>query len=336
VGSSDIASTPTIRSNIISGNQGYQGAGIRCHGYQVRSGTAGKIPLIVSNLIIANTAAAYGGGIEITICNGINMAAAIVNNVIVQNTAVDGGAGIRCVNSLSIPIVNNTIVDNDVDENSASILGAGLLVRSIFGDDSASARVMNCIFWHNKSNDAQGQDKWDEIAVVNGGTSADATVVYSDVHGGITYTTGAFADITAFLSACNISSDPLLTQDWRLGSGSLCIDSGACSHTIGTHTLRAPLRDIDSNVRPTNGDGADGEAYDIGAHEYGSSMWRTPADVNDDCRVNVLDLILIRNKLIGSDRCESRNWRLDVNVDGVINVLDLLVTRNLMGTKCPE
>ena len=65
-----------------------------------------------------------------------------------------------------------------------------------------------------------------------------------------------------------------------------------------------------------------------------SRRWRITGDVNGDCRVNVLDLIIIRN-LLGQDPSTGTNWRADINQDAAINVLDLIVARNNLGSKCP-
>jgi len=53
--------------------------------------------------------------------------------------------------------------------------------------------------------------------------------------------------------------------------------------------------------------------------------------VNHDGRVNVLDLILLRNCL-GRDPASSVEARkADVNADGAVNVQDLLVVRGRLG-----
>jgi len=57
-------------------------------------------------------------------------------------------------------------------------------------------------------------------------------------------------------------------------------------------------------------------------------------DVDVDCRVGILDLIFIRNRLnagVGTDG----NWRADVNQDGKINILDLIHVRNRLNAACP-
>jgi hypothetical protein len=67
--------------------------------------------------------------------------------------------------------------------------------------------------------------------------------------------------------------------------------------------------------------------------EASKSGWNVPGDVNDDCSVNVLDLLGARNNL-KSDAGTGRNWKYDVNSDGSINVLDLISVRNKLRTSC--
>ena len=66
--------------------------------------------------------------------------------------------------------------------------------------------------------------------------------------------------------------------------------------------------------------------------QYG---WRLPGDYNDDCIVNILDLLFVRNHL-EQDPTTDDNWRADINQDGDINVLDLINVRNEHGTRCAE
>jgi len=62
--------------------------------------------------------------------------------------------------------------------------------------------------------------------------------------------------------------------------------------------------------------------------------WPIPADTNGDCRVNILDLIFIRNKL-SQPVAVGDNWKADVNQDTRINILDLIFVRNKLNTQCP-
>jgi len=63
------------------------------------------------------------------------------------------------------------------------------------------------------------------------------------------------------------------------------------------------------------------------------ATWLIPGDVNFDCKVNILDLIFVRNRFLEDPR-SSDNWKADSNSDGAINMLDLIFVRNHFGDKC--
>jgi len=56
-----------------------------------------------------------------------------------------------------------------------------------------------------------------------------------------------------------------------------------------------------------------------------------PKDVNDDKRINILDMIFIRNRL-NSDFDIGNNQIADVNQDSKVNILDLILVRNFFGS----
>ena len=62
--------------------------------------------------------------------------------------------------------------------------------------------------------------------------------------------------------------------------------------------------------------------------------WPIEGDANMDCRVNILDLIFIRNRL-NADPATGDNWQADVNMDTRINILDLIYVRNRLNNACP-
>lgn len=78
-----------------------------------------------------------------------------------------------------------------------------------------------------------------------------------------------------------------------------------------------------------------------GSVEWGSvidevsidSRLELAGDLNTDCVINLLDLIMVRN-LLGADVSSGTNWKADVNRDGYINILDLLRVRNLLSSIC--
>jgi len=64
-----------------------------------------------------------------------------------------------------------------------------------------------------------------------------------------------------------------------------------------------------------------------------SALTACDADVNGDARVNVLDMIAVRNK-INNDFEIGDNWMGDVNEDGSINILDMIYVRNNLNEVC--
>jgi hypothetical protein len=57
------------------------------------------------------------------------------------------------------------------------------------------------------------------------------------------------------------------------------------------------------------------------------------AEINEDCAVNILDMLEVRNRL-QENPASDENWKADLNGDGAINILDLLFVRNDLGTTC--
>ena len=63
-------------------------------------------------------------------------------------------------------------------------------------------------------------------------------------------------------------------------------------------------------------------------------MWPIIGDCTRDCRVNILDLIFIRNRL-NQAVTTGDNIFADVTKDTRINILDLIAVRNKLNTNCP-
>jgi cysteine-rich repeat protein len=111
--------------------------------------------------------------------------------------------------------------------------------------DGASLTIANSIIT-NQSDDAID---------VNSGT---ASISYSDV-----WTNGTQYEGTVTTGAGMLSTNPFYAAapgDLRLTMGSQCIDAGTMSG--------APTRDRDGTVRPLDGDGILGTAWDMGAYEF--------------------------------------------------------------------
>ena len=61
--------------------------------------------------------------------------------------------------------------------------------------------------------------------------------------------------------------------------------------------------------------------------------WKVPGDANGDCRVDVMDIIFVRNRL-GQYVLSGDNWQADVNQDCKIDILDMIFVRQHLMTKC--
>lgn len=57
-------------------------------------------------------------------------------------------------------------------------------------------------------------------------------------------------------------------------------------------------------------------------------------DANEDCDVNILDLIFINGRM-NQDVNSGDNWKADVNRDDLIDMNDLYFVRNVLNTTCP-
>ena len=86
-------------------------------------------------------------------------------------------------------------------------------------------------------------------------------------------------------------------------------------------------------------DGADGQSREkhlqvtMNTPHAAIGIYRLVADMNGDCVVNILDLIIARNRLL-QDVNSGENWLADVDDNGRINVLDMILIRNRLGNKC--
>jgi len=143
-----------------------------------------------------------------------------------------------------------------------------------------------------------------------------------------------------------ITDDPLFMDDaggdYHLRATSPGIDAGDNSFVTG----ETPL-DLDGQPRIVDGDGdtelqvpPEGgepvemfESVDLGCYELQKPS--LPGDANGDCKVNILDLIFIRNRL-NQDVGTGDNYKADVTGDGKINILDLIFSRNHLNTVCEE
>ena len=73
--------------------------------------------------------------------------------------------------------------------------------------------------------------------------------------------------------------------------------------------------------------------FPILAFAADAGVWPVPGDADRDCKVDILDLIFVRNRL-NLDPSAADNWQADLNDDRRINILDLIAARNNLNTRC--
>lgn len=199
-------SSPTIRNNVIVGNEAIRrppgtvsagGGGIRC---------GDGSPLIVNNIITDNSGM-YGGGIVMNYASGI-----IKNNLITHNRVYQasgpnsfGGGGIWVTGSGTTTIItNNTIFGNSSSGfgSTPAGRGGGILVMS------TPVEARNNIIWANT------QERDGQIYVLS---SPSSIFEYNDVGGG-------------WEGEGNIDEVPMFGPDnFYLSESSPCIDAGDTS-----------------------------------------------------------------------------------------------------------
>jgi len=294
----------TIRNNLITGNTGYVGGGIYASG--------GKVGIhVLGNVICHNTSVEDGGGIY------LEDRAIIKGNLFAGNYASGFGGGIRGWGGWGkeLLLVSNTIVGNGAGR------GCGAMYLGDFAGGEGSALLTNSVVRGN--NPQTCCVSWIPIRVDSNNIEDG---VNSLIHSGEGLIVGN----------SNIDSDPMcvdggywwgdeyvLGGDYRLLPGSPCIDAGTNDvdnpDTPDIETL--PPTDLAGVKRIIDGDFSGTATVDIGAYEF------LPGDADGDGRVNLLDLLRIRNSL-GMEPWSALR-RADVNADGRIDLLDLLLTRRL-------
>lgn len=213
-------------------SSGY-GGGILC---------AHSSPILRDNLVLANTANYSGGGIS---CDG--GAPVLEGNVVMDNRLAQSsgtGGGIRCGTGGTLLVRANRISGNEAELGGGIYLTGGAFCRvesclltgnrstyaggAILGESSATLELVSCTIADNVSSGYGGA-----VGVYN----ASASIVNSILWRNSTAPGGEIWQQGGSLSAhhCtiqggrrgigNLSSDPLLEADCRLGAGSPCIDS---------------------------------------------------------------------------------------------------------------
>ena len=316
------SSTPTIVGNTVS-------TGIRC--------MTGSFAVITGNTITEP------GGYGITLTNGSsglvnqNMVTGcaigifcqwgsspvIANNLVVANGSLDPpGGGLFCTEGSAPWVIHNTFATNKAPYGGA-----------IQCESGGSPVVVDCILWGNAARNGN------EIALR---TNSTMTIRYCCVAGG---RNAAYIESGGSLTwgPGNLDTDPLFAApgDYHLksaeGRWNPNANAGAGGWVLDTVTSPCinggdPASDWSKEPFPH------GRRTNIGAYgntaEASKAKWILPADADGNSRVDVLDLLFIRNRL-GQNAATGDNWQADVNEDGKVNVLDLIFVRNRLGVSRP-
>jgi len=292
-------SSPTIRNNVISRNEGWYGAGIYC-GYSnptisnnIVSDNLSELwlngswilcwyssPTIEGNTITGNGDPAQGGGIACAYCTD----AVISGNTISSNSCWDFGGGICFRYSTGV------ISHNVINDNIADIVGGG----GIYCGDSSPDIVNNTISGNSAPGGFGGGILCEHPAppitntIIWGNSGAGApqiggnpTVSYCDVQGG-------------WPGTGNIDAEPVFVgperEDFHLRWHSRCIDAGdpefldpdGTRSDIGAFYFNQRVpgivelypRDTPIVIPPEGGDIIyDGWAFNFSGHSRRADIW---------------------------------------------------------------
>jgi predicted outer membrane repeat protein len=261
-----------IENGLVSGS-GYPGSG---GGILIR-----QSHVTISNSIIKNNYAAYGGGIFID----NNQNPYIYRCLFQNNTCLHGGGGIYCYNGAS-SVIENCIFDSNqcLEPTTSYYTGGGVTAQT-----ACSIKVLNCTFVNNTSTRPEGQSlllhSSPNSRVINSilwGTPAKqiycygttpASVIINCAYRGITSSSGTPVNPKILNSSNTAVDGPNFTatdgSDWSIMYASPCRDAGVNTYTGVT----IPPLDYEGNARVNT--------TDIGAYESLYSTWKTTAATTD-------------------------------------------------------
>ncbi|MCK4341939.1 MAG: right-handed parallel beta-helix repeat-containing protein [Phycisphaerae bacterium] len=332
-----------IEECMITGNSADIGGGVYCF----------SDARVSDCTIIANSAESGGGAL----CAGN----AVLSNCVITSNLAGGthptagiGGGILCSEgspSITNCLLTGNIAANDgggayvaaecmmanctTSTNFALVFGGGLCVSS---SNPAFCSSRNCVFWGNSAG------LGNELAVLG---PTELRVVCSDVCGGIA---GSYVDDSAALywGLGNIDADPLFSNptadEFRLSSGSPCIDAGDNYSVTEVVDLDGNPRLVDDPATPDTGYG-ESPIVDMGAYEYQVAVPICHGDSNCDGLISWHDIdyfvAAMNDNTVAweamfspeSPACAFANN--DANGDGTVNWRDIDPLVAMMNMTCP-
>ena len=271
-GGSPLISNNTITANdqTGAGDGGLGGGGIAVSG----TSTSASNPQIVNNTITNNSVAAGGdgGGISVMYFSS----PLIQGNLISGNTAYNDGGGIS-LNSYNSPVVSDNLILNNNSGSGGS--GGGL---SVFARNGATVAVVNNTIVGNTAADsssgvfttgwAQNATLVNNIVIAAAGqtgvtcntlwSSVSAIFSFNDVYAATGVSWTATCDFTS--NPGNLSLDPLFIDP----AGNFRLQSSSPAVDAGSNSAPGlPPTDLDGNPRVVDGNGDGNAVVDLGAYE---------------------------------------------------------------------
>jgi len=270
-GGSPLISNNTITSNdqTGAGDGGLGGGGIAVAG----SSESAANPQIINNTITNNNVATGGdgGGISVMYFSS----PVIQGNTISGNSAYNNGGGVS-LNSYNSPVLSNNLIAGNNAGGGGS--GGGIY---LFASNSATVTVVNNTLVGNTAFDgssgifttgwAQNATLTNNVVVAANQTAITCNTLWSSVSAVFSYNDVYSSTGVAWTAPCdhtsnpgNISGDPLFIDpsgNFRLQSNSPAVDAGSNS------TTSLPSTDLDGSARIVDGNGDGSAVVDLGAYE---------------------------------------------------------------------
>jgi len=271
-GGSPLISNNTITANdqTGAGDGGLGGGGIAVSGTSSNASN----PQIINNTITNNSVAAGGdgGGISVMYFSS----PLIQGNLISGNTAYNNGGGIS-LNSYNSPAVSDNLILNNNSGSGGS--GGGL---SVFARNGATVNVINNTIVGNTASDsssgvfttgwAQNATLANNIVIAAAGqTSVTCSTLWSSVSAIFSFNDVYSATGVFWTAACdftsnpgNISVDPLFIDS----ALNFRLQSSSPAVDAGSNSAPGlPATDLDGNPRIVDGNGDGNAVVDLGAYE---------------------------------------------------------------------